>query len=70
MVRNEAGEAARSLESHDEDFMFYSKCMTAMREQMSKQTNEHRTEWPVREKRTWFLTGETCSHCYGKFVWD
>ena len=70
MVRNEAGEAARSLESHDEGFKFYSNCMTATREQMSKETNEHRSEWSIREKCAWFLTGDTGSHCYGKFVWD
>ena len=38
--RNEAGEAARSLKSHDEDFEFYSKCMITTNEQMSKQTQE------------------------------
>lgn len=40
VVRNEAGEAARSLKSRDEDFEFYSKCMIATNEQMSKQTQE------------------------------
>lgn len=70
VVRNEAGETARSLESHDKDFRFYSKHMTATSEQISKQTNEHRSERSIREKCAWPLTGETSSHCYGKFVWD
>ena len=70
MVRNEAGEAARSLESPDEDSKFHSNCTTATREQMSKRTNEHRSARSIGEKCAWFLTGDTGSHCYGKFVWD
>lgn len=37
VLRNEAGEVARSLECHEESFKFYSKCVIAMNEQRSKQ---------------------------------
>lgn len=36
VVINEAGEEARSLISHDEDFQFYSKYVIAMNEQKNK----------------------------------
>lgn len=50
VVRNETGEAARSLKSRDEDFEFYSKCMIAINEQMSKQTNTGVNGQPGRRK--------------------
>lgn len=38
VLRNEAEKEARSLVSHNEDFLFYSKYMIATNEQKSKQT--------------------------------
>lgn len=64
-----SSQVTRSLVSCDEDFEFYSQCVIAMKEQMSKQTEEYRSEWSARElEGAWFLTGRMSSHHHGHDV--
>lgn len=50
VVTKPAGKEARSLVSHDEDFLFHSKYVIAMNEQKSKQMNAGVNAQPEKSK--------------------